>query len=242
MVRFFLVSILAFFSLNCKAQASNININRFLYIDQVITRSTLRPVQDSFEKMITVSQEPVTIILSSPGGSVVAGMSFVNLMQSAKAMGVVLNCYVLDMAASMAFQILTQCTNRYALPTSYLLWHGVRTNYEGPITAEVAKSLYEDIDMMDVIVREQLSNALKMSSDEIERHFHRETLWAAKQLASIDKNFLVIKTDYADIVKNLSKAVRCNDLSPFFGFNGLFYIWDRYDPTLVRTQQRQPQQ
>jgi ATP-dependent protease ClpP protease subunit len=218
--------------LGLSAQA-DIDPKRLLYIDQPITRGTLQPVHTAFEKFIATSKEPITLVLSSPGGSVVAGMSFINMMASAKAMGISINCYVLDMAASMAFQILTQCNERHALATSYLLWHGVRTGYDGPITTAVAASLAEDLAMMDEIVMDQLTSTLRLSQEQIKYHFDRETLWAAKQLADRDSRFIKIHQHYAQLIPLLPQSIRsAQPFSFLFGMDGIVYIWERFLPTV----------
>ncbi len=231
----------------CTAQAEpSFDTNRFLFIDGPITRGTLAPVRQGIEKMVSESKKPITMVLSSPGGEVFSGMSLVNYMQSAKALGVEINCYVLDMAASMAFQILTQCTTRHALPTSFLLWHGVRTQLS-PATVASARALADDLEQMDAIIRDQLYRSLSMDKEEIERHFQLETFWSGMQLKKADKQFMQLHDSYPEIIENLPKAIRSAKFNPFsflFGDDsiesslstvrrdtGIWYILKSYDLT-----------
>lgn len=217
--------------LTVPVRASAIDENRLLYIDQPITR-TIAPVRDGLVKMAAESKSPITIVINSPGGSVVSGMGFINDMRNARAMGVELNCYVLDMAASMAFQILTECNNRYAMKTSYLLWHGVRTGIDGILTAQTAAQLAKELERMDKLVLDQLVDKLHLSYSDILYHFNAETLWYGYQLADEDPRFIKVSNAFPEVVSKLGKAVKMKQpslLDLLFGEQGDYiYMWSKY--------------
>jgi hypothetical protein len=113
-----------------------------------------------------------------------------------------------NLAASMAFQILTQCTTRQANTTSFLLWHGVRVQTDKPITKEVAKLLQEDLERFDSLGLYQLNSSIgsgenAVSQKFIRKHFLEETLWAGFSLHAAAPSFLTIK-DSQDYVLKLA--------------------------------------
>lgn len=213
--------------------------NRFLYLRGPITSATIAPLQAALEMAISTSNsstDDIDMVINSPGGSVVAGMAFINRMQALRGLGVDINCYVLDVAASMAFQILTQCTNRYALPTSFLLWHGVRMGTNQPITTSGARAIAEDLQRMDDLVLFQLEEALELDADTIRYHFDRETLWSGLGLHSADPSFILLESAYPELMAKLGSAITTAELPMFFfgggqvpsGDTGIQYIWSEY--------------
>lgn len=218
-------------------KAKAVEADRLLYIDQPITR-LISPLREGIMAMSDASKKPITIVINSPGGSVVSGMGFINDMRYVRSRGIELNCYVLDMAASMAFQILTECTNRYALRSSYLLWHGVRVQIQDVITANYASTLHNELSRMDKEVLRQLDSTLHLSYDDIREHFNAETLWSGSELAEADPRFIHVATAYPEVVSKLGDAVHM--AKPAFGFlfggsnedDTYVYIWRRFDHLL----------
>lgn len=230
MIRNFLLSLfLALYS--CVTYADPVVNQRLLYLQGEITGQTIAPLKDALEKAVTgKGRAPITIVINSPGGSVIAGMAFINRMQAVKALDMDINCYVLDVAASMAFQVLTQCTNRYTLPTSFLLWHGVRMGTRQPITTALARSIADDLQRMDEVVLMQLDDSLSLSSDVIRKHFEHETLWSGVGLHAADPKFITPLDSYPRLLPVLNTAVQMGEENPFqflLGGNseGLISIW-----------------
>ena len=192
---------------------------KLLYIEGVISGGTMGPVQQALEDAVTGGYTgTVTIVLDSPGGEVIAGMRFVNTMNAAKAAGIRLDCYVLNMAASMAFQILTQCTSRHVLDGSFLLWHSVRVQTRSPITPGFARALADDLDRMNYLIMDQLNESLKgMSDADIQKAFDQETFWSGAELSERAK-FASSSKAHAGLMRKLPRAVRTEaDLGFFFG-------------------------
>lgn len=231
-----LLTITALFACNGYAEPQVTKVNeRFLFLDGVINGETIAPLKAALEKAVTSKgRAPITILINSPGGSVIAGMAFINRMQAVKALDIEINCYVLDVAASMAFQILTQCTNRYTLPTSFLLWHGVRMGTREPITTSLARSIADDLQRMDDVVLMQLDDALDIDSDVIRKHFEHETLWSGVGLHTEDPSFITPVDSYPKLLSVIDTAVKMGEENPFrflFGgqtvapSEGMIYIW-----------------
>ena len=236
------IAILIALLLGTVAQAGELKPERTLYIEGAISFDTLSPLFDKVEALTkeavtNKNKDTINIIISSPGGEVISGNMFINRLIALKGLGVDVDCYVQDMAASMAFQLLTQCSNRYALDTSYLLWHGVRTQMRGPITSLVAASLLEDLEMMDEAVMIQLEGALALKPNELTRHFERETLWTGQQLRAVAPGFMSVSSDYPEVTRALTskKVTRSSAVPSFFGSDAgivdrpaFYLIWDRY--------------
>lgn len=215
---------------------------RFLFLEGVLTGPTLAPLQEALDRAIAHPDDdrPISILINSPGGSVIVSTVFINRMQTLRDMGVDINCYVLDVAASMAFQVLTQCTNRYALPTSFLLWHGVRVSTMAPITAASAKRIAEDLERMDNLIQLQLGNALHMNAADVQYHFDNETLWSGYELNANDPHFLTLRSSYPELLTRLNTAVRMGQELFLFGLGGnrnttdgeMVYVWSEYEQYL----------
>jgi ATP-dependent protease ClpP protease subunit len=234
-----LVYLLFLFAL--PANAAGLRADRTLFISTVITGVTLKPLAEKMDAfIITADKEtsPITIILSSPGGEVTSGMSFLNKMLLLRSQQITINCYVLDMAASMAFQILTQCSNRYALNSSFLLWHGVRVGTNQPITEELAGALHEDLSHFNKLILSQLDGSLSLPPDTVRHHFLRETLWSGSELSALSSSFIEAKDSLPEIAEVLRSNQVTRSASPSFGFfdiNGTLYysIWSPYEFMLL---------
>jgi len=137
----------------------------------------------------------VEVVINSPGGSVFAGLQFVNAMHLAQARGIKIRCYVAGMAASMAFQILAECDERYALRYSLLLWHPVRIAGIMVITPERAKALASELARIEADLLTPIQRELELSEEEFMWRYLHETMWTAEGLVKVSPNFLTIVDD-----------------------------------------------
>jgi len=194
--------------------ALRVNIARAVGIDDQIGRN-MDKVQ---EKLLSLgadkSGEPVDIVIDSPGGSVFTGFQFVNAMEEVKGQGTRIRCFVSGIAASMAFQILVHCDERYALSRSFLLWHGVRTSSRAPITSKSAASLHADLASIDTIIMAELKESLGLDDKTILFHFDQETLHIGDNLARMAPKFITTSKYIPGLNEALhSKAVVRNSQS-----------------------------
>jgi ATP-dependent protease ClpP protease subunit len=146
-------------------------------------------------KLVLLSQqdksEPINLVISSPGGSVVAGFLFISAMEHVKAAGTPIRCYVPDMAASMAYQILLHCSERYVLNNSMLLFHRVRVFLGGGfgggtvLTGPAASVLSKDLLAMDNIIWADLVKLMSMDKQEMLYHFEQETFHVGANLCRL---------------------------------------------------------
>lgn len=223
---------LVFMLLSNAAQAQVLNPARTMYVAGVITEQTLTPLYTKMQALMKDGDStPVTIIINSPGGEVLSGIVFINGMLALKARGISVDCYVTNMAASMAFQIYTQCSRRFALNTSFLLWHGVRTSYMGTVTSAIASSMHSVLARIDQMIFSQLTNSLSLPGDEIRDHFDEETLWSGEQLSADTTGFLRVQSAYPELVEvlNTGKVVTSAPYTKFLDLGAFFSIWRPYE-------------
>lgn len=221
--------------------AETLDPGRTVYVKGPISSQTLAPVQRKMEELLTSpDRSAVNVIINSPGGEVLSGMSLVNKVLALKERGIDVDCYVLDMAASMAFQLFTQCTNRYALNNSYLLWHGVRTSYFGPITTNIARAMVSDLKRMDATVLGQLYSSLSIKPVDVRKHFRHETLWTGAQLSEVDFQFVTVASAYLKVTEVMGKEKMVTSEPPAIFFFGstedttVFHsIWRPYEHLLI---------
>ncbi len=166
------------------------DLSRTAVISGVIEVGSLDEVQDALQKWSADgSGKPISLVVDSPGGSVVAGFWFVNRMEEARGRGVKINCFVPNLAASMAFQILMHCDSRQVLEKSFLLWHPVRVSVGGfsgePMTAASALELFERLHPVDVQIYAEIWRVMHVdrSNSYIRYHFEHETLHSGWTLA-----------------------------------------------------------
>lgn len=77
-------------------------------------------------KLAENSKRPIDIFINSPGGYVSSGLLFISGMKKVQERGIKIRCFVSELAASMAYTILTQCNERYVLRFAQLLFHAPR--------------------------------------------------------------------------------------------------------------------
>lgn len=104
--------------------------NRMIFIDDVITDSLASNVTKQLLYLASVSNEDITLVINSPGGSVTAGLAIYDTMSG-------ISCDVstvcLGMAASMGAFLLAAGTKgkRYATPNSEVMIHQVMGGASG---------------------------------------------------------------------------------------------------------------
>ncbi len=133
--------------------------------------------------------EPITILVNSPGGSVLFLDFFLDGMHAAQARGTKLVCVVPNLAASAAFTILATCDERVSLTNAKLLFHPVRIYYNGALTSIEAAKIMKELAPTDAALLVTLSQSFFGEVDEnsekfqlLFQHFVAETLFTPAQL------------------------------------------------------------
>lgn len=170
---------------------------RAVFIDGAIQGQSIlklgqKLLQYTDEPKLKVAKEthldPVFVILNSPGGEVYVGAQFLSYLDAVKSRGVEVHCYVQGMAASMAYNILTQCDKRFGLESSLYLWHPPRVyGMQMALTPTSTKVLYEQLAVIDTTVWEQVKSS-GFDAEFIKRHYDLETLHTGKSLDAVVKD------------------------------------------------------
>lgn len=189
-----------------------------------------RMYQPTLEMMgkLAATGDIIDMIISSPGGEVIAGSLLIDYMEQLKLGGTKFRCVVRDVAASMAFQILLHCNERYATPHAYLLWHPVRVFYQGPLTNEAAQSLATQLAIADEVALHDLKAYLTMDEHDLFWHFQHETLHQAFNLIYTAPKFFKEVTNDISNLRPLKVALDTSTFASFFGRNQLIYIHERF--------------
>lgn len=200
---------------------------RTIVLAGVITDSIVGPTIDAMTKLAKTGKD-IDIVISSPGGSVIAGSLLVDRMVQMKSDGVKFRCVVRDLAASMAFQFLLFCDERYATPHAFLLWHPVRIFAQGVVTAQLASNLATQLQQADEVALHDLRAHLSMPEADILMHFYNETLHQAMNLQSTAPGFFAAVTNSISNLRPDKPALDTSDFSSPFGLNQVVYIHERF--------------
>lgn len=147
----------------------------------------------------SATEKTIDIIINSPGGMVVFGNIYINAMELVKSRGVKLRCYVTHIAASMAFQILAHCSERYALENSYLLWHPVRIAGQMELTPQLATSVAKSLALTEEQLLTDLRKYFKPSDEDFLFHYYQESLLPAQTVNNMVPNYINIVADFPGI-------------------------------------------
>lgn len=238
MFRLIVSAMIAMLLSSCTAYARTVELptERVLYLGSVVSRGTVNPLRAALDAYAAESKDPITLIINSPGGEVTSGFGFINSMRNAIAAGVRIDCYVTDMAASMAFQIFTECSRRYSLDNSFLLFHRVRVMVMmAVVTAPRAEALATDLRHFDETVLSAVEAKLwQMDHDDLIAAFEAERLWFGTQLATAAPSFVTTVDGYSNlsaVLKKLSTQFRTLPQEPDFDQLRLrtheyIYQWD----------------
>lgn len=228
-MKFFIVLFSVLFSTSAFPKESTIELvpERTILLAGAITGSIYDPMMKSFDTL-AVTGDTIDMIISSPGGEVVVGSLIIDRMEQLKNEGVKFRCVVRDVAASMAFQILLHCNERYATPHSFLLWHPVRIFMRDIVTAAVAQTLATQLAAADEVALHDLRAYLIMPESELLWHFHNETLHQAINVMHLSPKFFKRVTNN---ITNLYPKKPALDTSAFgnsFGLNQIIYVHERF--------------
>jgi len=120
-----------------------------------------------------IKDKDVIVYINSPGGSVLAGMTFVEQIQQMASSGKNIVC-VADVAASMAFIILQSCPTRYVTSSSILMQHQMSLNIGGQI--ENVKTYLNFLDNIENDLNEMQSKKMKLDQNEF-KNLIAHDLW-----------------------------------------------------------------
>ena len=143
------------------------------------------------------SKKPVYIVIDSPGGSVIGGLPIITAIDRLNSRGIEVNCVVDGMAMSMATHILAACTNRYALPTSLIMWHPIAINLMfARLTEKSAAQIKTQLTLLSKYLDTRLRSKLRISKETFQKYNEGEYIVFAHTLdKSIAPRFLTLVDD-----------------------------------------------
>lgn len=167
-----------------------------LIIDGVIAQGNILFLGREMLKRVDAGEKEVQLIINSPGGEVITGFLFLNLMRAAQQKGLKVTCFVPTIAASMAYQILLNCDERHTLNHAFLLWHRARVNvggmFGGPLTAPQALTLGRDLQSLDTMIFNEVVKYMgrEVAADTLLHHFEAETLHTGYNLHAMAPRYI----------------------------------------------------
>ena len=135
---------------------------------------------------------PINLIINSPGGSVIAGNTVIQAINRAQAKGKAVNCMVTRFAASMAFLIFNECTNRYAMSTSLLLWHAPRITILGTFPAKDLKPIHDQLVLMEKFYSDRILKKLNIDAGLYQYYSDNNFFHFGADLKRIDPKYLTL--------------------------------------------------
>jgi ATP-dependent protease ClpP protease subunit len=127
---------------------------------------------------------PRVILINSRGGIVSNGNAMLKEIRLEQSKGVKVICVVEKIAHSMAFNILTNCDVRLAVPKAVMLVHKVAL-MNAPTYRFTAKNLRdtaEELDRDDEPFRQANAKAMGLSLEDYDLFADNETIWRAETL------------------------------------------------------------
>lgn len=193
-----------------------VDSKRLVEVIDVIRRSTFQEAQ-KINDMSSKNTKPIYVLLNSPGGYVYAGTTLIDAIQVAQSRGVKVVCFSGALAASMAFNALLYCDERYALPSTKLLFHPVRID-GATITVNDIPAIEHGLSSVERKIQPKMMEVMGAKPEWFQRHYQAETLWDAEQLVAETKPgwlTIVKRIDGAD--KNLFTIEKQDLLMMLFG-------------------------
>lgn len=194
-----------------------LNPKRTVEVIDVMDGSVFGLAQKVYDLSRKAPTEPIYILLNSPGGAVVPGYTLVDSIEYARARGTPIICVAGVLAASMAFNVLASCDERYALAHTKLLFHPIRINGGGGLTSRELSLYGDQLHQYDERNSKQLREMMGVGAAWFSKHYWGETLWDAQDLLAMSgKPWLTIVTNVEGTDK-LFTFEKPNPLRDLFG-------------------------
>jgi ATP-dependent Clp protease, protease subunit len=147
---------------------------RRYYLDEAISTESARTFRAWTDAMLGRSADPITVIINSPGGDVVAGLDIVSQIRSLQRAGVEVRGHVVGDAASMGAVVLAACSVRSMGSLGRLLWHGIVSLSFGDATD--MKSQQKELDRMTATISAILTATARPGTRFANRAWVRRTM------------------------------------------------------------------
>lgn len=198
MIKVLLSFMLLAFASTVTAKSVTFDAKRTVRIVGEIDGSSIDKYAEKILKLIG-NKKPIYLLINSPGGMVLPGTTVVDAIESAKASGSEVHCVAGSLAASMAFQMFTHCSHRYAFAHTKLLFHPMSIEIGGRVS-ELA-TLLTYLARVEKDMKKRLLKELNIPADVFEAHYAAETMWEARHIKEMSPKFLTIVTEVKGIKK-----------------------------------------
>lgn len=179
----------------------SVDASKAIIVDGVISHGNVLPLGKELinrSNAKTDNKKEVQLIINSPGGEVVTGFLFINLMEAARANGLKITCIVPTVAASMAYQIFIHCDERHVLSKAFLLWHRARVSLGGgfltsgvQMTGPELSKQGRELEVLDAsLFREIREEMTEVPEKTLRYHFESETLHTGVDVHKMAPNFV----------------------------------------------------
>lgn len=145
--------------------------------------SSALSMSDDIMKLADGSGKPIDLVIQSPGGRIDVGRTIIQAMKIAQVRGHVVRCVVVSYAASMAFSILANCSERYALAEAQMLYHPPRIGLMmATVTPQMAAQLHAELKKISLEIIRELQALYPVPLKPFLRHYLRESWHSAADL------------------------------------------------------------
>lgn len=175
--------------------ALQVNTNRLVRIEGEVSSNAINAGRE-LQALVGKSKAPIYVLLNSAGGSVLAGLQFVDSMKAAQSQGVRVRCFVTNIAMSMAFYIYSECSERYSMRYSLLLFHPMRLVLQGSYKPTELVDLARDGTLLETPLIYVMVRHLGMPREKFMRHYNAETIWTSEMLNVASPGFTQIVTNF----------------------------------------------
>ncbi len=149
-----------------------INQQELINIENSITDLTKQSIK--LDNLVKQNKKTDYIRISSGGGHLKAGMQFIQRIKAAKDYKIVVVCFIDKLAASMALIIFSECSERYALYGSRIMWHSVAIMGCLRLNVFALKKLEQEIITLNN--KSWKTTRGYFNDSFFEKHFEKETL------------------------------------------------------------------
>lgn len=156
-----------------RLMAGRLQARRF-YLDESVGIESARMFRSWTDAMLGQGTEPITIIINTPGGEVVAGMDIVSQIRALQRAGIEVRGHVMGDAASLGAVVLAACSVRSMTSLSRLMWHGIVSFSFGDATD--MRSQQRELDRMTSTIASILTATAKPGTRFANKAWVRKTM------------------------------------------------------------------
>lgn len=160
------------------SETSTTNINNRVYdFTGVVHAETTERAIQTISRWKRQSSDPITVRISSPGGSVIDGLGLYDFLLGVRESGIEIRTVVLGIAASMACILLQAGTKRVVGPKSRILIHEIQAEHEGKLSLSDMEDQTKLFEVINKDLYAILAERSKVTVKEIETKAKRRDWW-----------------------------------------------------------------